>query len=105
MAYTKENYEDVEPLAPGMHFLRNDLDCDTLGLTVLDAGTGWKGKEHDHAGDGQEEVYFLVDGSGTIDIEDETVSLDPGDAIRVDPDATRQLSFDEESTMVIVGAP
>lgn len=105
MSYTKENYEAVEPLAPGMHFLRNDLDCDNLGLTVLDVEAGWDGKEHEHTDDGQEEVYLLVDGSGTLDIDGEEIPLEPGDAVRVDPDATRQLSFDDESTMVIAGAP
>lgn len=105
MAYTKENYEDVEPLAPGMYFLRNDLDCENLGVTVLDVGAGWNGKTHDHADDRQEEVYLLLDGSGTLNVEGEEIPLEPGDAVRVEPDATRQLSFAEKSTMVIVGAP
>ncbi|PSP27090.1 cupin [Halobacteriales archaeon QH_2_65_14] len=105
MSYTAENYEDVEQLAPGMHFMRNALDCDNLGVTVIEADAGWEGKEHDHADEGEEEVYVLLDGSGRMTIEDEEVSLDAGDAVRVDPDASRRLAFDEESTMVIAGAP
>ena len=104
MSYDTATYEEVEPLAPGMHFLRNELDSDNLGLTVLEADPGWEGKEHDHAEDGQEEIYLLMDGSGTLTIDDETVQLAPGDAVRVDPGSTRRLTFDEESTMVIAGA-
>jgi mannose-6-phosphate isomerase-like protein (cupin superfamily) len=105
MSYTRENYGDVEPRAPGMHFLRDALDCENLGITVLDAEDGWEGKEHDHAGDGHEEVYLLVEGSGELVIEGEPVPLSEGDAVRVEPATSRQLSFDEESRMVIVGAP
>lgn len=105
MSYDRTNYADVEPLAPGMYFLRNALDCSELGLTVLEAGAEWDGKPHDHADDGQEEVYLLVEGSCELTIEGEDLGLESGDAVRVDPEVTRQLSFDEESTMVIAGAP
>jgi hypothetical protein len=64
MGRDKVNYEDAEPFAPGMHFLRGALNCENLGVTVLDATAGWEGKEHDHTGDGQEEVYLLLDGAG-----------------------------------------
>lgn len=105
MSHTRVSYADVEPRAPGMHFLRDALDCEQMGFTVLDASAGWEGKEHDHAHDGQEEVYFLVDGAATLTVDGEDVSLDPGDAVRVAPDASRELAFDVESQMVIAGAP
>lgn len=105
MGYTKLNYEDVEPRAPGMYFLREHLDCENLGITVLDSTEGWKGKEHDHTNDDQEEVYLLVDGSGQITVDGEEISLEPGDAVRVAAGNSRRLAFDEESQMVIVGAP
>jgi len=105
MSYDKQNYGDVEPLAPGMHFLRDALDCAELGLTVLDMDGDWEGKPHDHAEDGEEEVYLLLDGSAELTVDGETVSLESGDAVRVDPEASRQLVFEEESTMVIAGAP
>ncbi|MEF8906624.1 MAG: cupin domain-containing protein [Haloarculaceae archaeon] len=104
MGFDKTNYEDVKPFAPGMHFLREDLHCENLGITVLDAAEGWTGKEHDHTGDGQEEVYLLLDGAGQITVDGEETSLEPGDAVRVDAESTRQLYFEEESQMVIVGA-
>ncbi len=104
MSYTKAEYDEVEPKAPGMYFLREALDCEQLGMTVLEASEGGTGLEHDHSGDGQEEVYLLVDGSGQITIDGETVELTPGEAVRVSADATRELAFDAESLMVIAGA-
>ncbi|MFB6300826.1 MAG: cupin domain-containing protein [Halobacteriales archaeon] len=104
--YTKTNYGDVEPVADSMHFLRNPLECEELGLTVVDCPPEWTGKSHDHADDGQEEVYYLVDGEATITVEDESVELASGDALRVAPEATRQIeNGDGESQFVIVGAP
>ena len=105
MGYTKEQYDSVEPRAPGMHFLRNALDCENLGVTVLDAGPGWEGMEHVHTDQDHEEVYVLLEGSGELTVDGETVSLAAGDAVRVDPGATRSLTFDTESQMVIAGAP
>jgi len=104
MGFDRTNHEDVEPFAPGMHFLREPLDCENLGITVLDAVEGWTGKEHDHTGDGQEEVYLLLGGAGQLTVDGEEVGLAPGDAVRVDAESTRQLYFEEESRMVVVGA-
>ncbi|MFT4945464.1 MAG: mannose-6-phosphate isomerase-like protein (cupin superfamily), partial [Halovenus sp.] len=52
-----------------------------------------------------EEVYVLVEGAGTLTVEGEDIVLDPGDAVRVAPTASRVLTFHESSTMVAVGAP
>ncbi|MFB6081328.1 MAG: cupin domain-containing protein [Halanaeroarchaeum sp.] len=106
MAYTKTNYADVDPVADGMHFLRDPLDLEQLGLTVLEADPGWEGKPHDHAEEGHEEVYLLVEGEATVTVEGETVALSAGDALRVPAGATRQIrNGDAESTFVLAGAP
>lgn len=105
MSYDRVNYGQVEPKAPSMHFLRDPLDCDKLGITVIDPDDGWSGMEHDHADRDHEEVYLLVDGSATLTVEGEEVGLDPGDAVRVEPEATRLLDITGDSQMVIAGAP
>jgi len=105
MGHDAANYESVEPRAPGMHFLREALDCERLGVTVLDADPGWEGKPHDHAETDHEEVYLLLSGEGEIAVDGETVALAPGDAVRVDPGSERRLRFEAESRMVIAGAP
>jgi mannose-6-phosphate isomerase-like protein (cupin superfamily) len=50
-------------------------------------------------------VYLLMEGAGSLTVDGEKVTLDPGKAVRVDPDATRQLQFAEASAMAVVGAP
>lgn len=57
-----------------MHFLRDALDCERLGVAILDYEADWTGKEHDHADDDQEEVYLFI--------EDEEMTMESGDALR-----------------------
>ena len=106
MAHTLVNYRDVEPAAASLHFLRDPLDCENLGFSVRDLEPGEEGLEHDHADDGQEEVYFLVEGAATMVVDGESVEMEPGDALRVSPGTTRQMqNGDEESRFVIAAAP
>ncbi|MFB6124260.1 MAG: cupin domain-containing protein [Haloferacaceae archaeon] len=106
MSHTRVNYRDVDPVADGLYFLRDALDCENLGISVLECDPGWTGMEHDHADEGEEEVYLLVEGEATIDVGGDAVEMDAGDALRVAPTATRQIhNGDVESRFVVVGAP
>jgi mannose-6-phosphate isomerase-like protein (cupin superfamily) len=106
MSYTTVNYEEVDPVGDAMHFLRDPLECDQLGVTVLTPEPGWTGMEHDHADEGQEEVYVLVEGEATVVIDGEELPMEAGDAVRIGPEATRQIrNGDVESTFVLAGAP
>jgi quercetin dioxygenase-like cupin family protein len=105
MSHTLVSYDDVDPVGGGLHFLRDALDCANLGVSVLDVEAGWSGKPHDHADDGEEEVYVLVEGTATVTVADETVSMGPGDALRVDSGATRRIDAEADSLFVIAGAP
>lgn len=106
MAFTKTNYREVEPVADAMHFLRDPLECDQLGVTVVECDPGWTGKEHDHADGAHEEVYLLLDGEAAVAVDGEEIELTPGDALRIEPEAQRQIrNGDTESTFVLVGAP
>lgn len=104
MSYTKVEYDSVEPVGGGLHFLRDALDCETVGVSVLEVDSGWAGKEHNHGEDGQEEVYLLLDGEATVTIDGEEVSMESGDALRIPAEATRQIYSDTESKFVLVGA-
>ena len=105
MTYTKVDYTDVEPVGEAIHFLRDPLECENLGVTVLECEAGWTGKEHDHADDGQEEVYLLLEGEAVVTVEGEEVSMESGDALRVPAEATRRIETESESTFVLAGAP
>lgn len=105
MGYERVNYEQVEPVADGMHFLREPLETEAVGLTILEGGPEWSGQPHDHADEDHEEIYLLLDGEATVDIEGDSVSLSPGDAVRIDPDAKREIQIgDEQSRLLLVGA-
>jgi mannose-6-phosphate isomerase-like protein (cupin superfamily) len=104
MSYTRERYDDVEPRAPGMHSSATPLTARTsVSPSSRPARAGRM--EHDHDEQAHEEVYVLLEGEGTFTVDGETFTVEAGDAVRVDPGSSRQLSFAEESLMVIAGAP
>lgn len=89
-----------------MFFLRDALDCENLGVTVVDADPGWTGTEHDHADGGHEEVYLVVEGSARLVVDGEPHDLPAGHAVRVEPGATRRLEAgDDGARLVLAGAP
>lgn len=111
MGYDTAAKTDADSVVPeeygGMWFLKDELGCEELGLTVLELEPGAKGKEHDHGPDGQEEVYYVVSGTIDVDLGDETVTLGPEEAIRLDADERRQIQNrgDERARLVLAGAP
>lgn len=106
MTYSKANYEEVEAVGGGLHFLRDPLDCENLGVSVLECDPGWEGQAHDHTDEGHEEVYVLVEGEATVTVDGDVVEMTSGDAIRLSPDAERRIENGErESTFVLAGAP
>jgi uncharacterized cupin superfamily protein len=106
MSHTKANYRDVDEVGDGMYFMREALNCTSLGVSVLECDPGWEGKEHHHREKNHEEVYLLLEGEATIRVDGQRVSMEPGDAVRVSPDAVRQLRVgDEASRFVVAGAP
>ncbi|MFC3476935.1 cupin domain-containing protein [Halobacterium litoreum] len=111
MAYDTAQKTDAESVVPeeygGMWFLKDHLDTEELGFTVLELEPGAKGKEHDHGEDGQEEVYYVVDGVVDVEVGDETVTLEAEEAIRLDAGESRQIfnRGEERAKLVLAGAP
>ena len=111
MGYDIAAKTDAESVVPdewgGMWFLKGVLDTDHLGFTVLELEPGGKGKEHDEGDTGQEEIYFVVAGKATIELEGETVTVGEDEAIRLDSDERRQIHNrgEEPLKLVLVGAP
>ncbi|WP_254840284.1 cupin domain-containing protein [Natronomonas marina] len=117
MDYATASTDDLDSVVPeeygGMWFFREPLGCESLGVTLLELEPGGKGKAHDHAGDGQEEVYLVVDGELTVrlggdeDAPPETeATLAAGEAVRVGPGTRRQLHNhgDDRVRVVVAGA-
>lgn len=61
--------------------------------------------EHDHSGDGQEEVYLVLEGSATLYAGDETFELPVGTFARVGPGQRRKIVPGSEGvTILAIGA-
>jgi quercetin dioxygenase-like cupin family protein len=82
---------DVEKSNGVIRFLRPELGVSAFGINELEFPPGAEGPEHDHTKDGQEEVYIVVRGSGTIRVEGEEHPLSPGTFVFLSPDARRQM--------------
>jgi len=93
MGYTVKRIDDMEAIFHGS-FRRAgaELGVESFGLQVFDmpAGTD-QYPEHDHAHDGQEEVYVVLRGSGEWEIEGERVPVDPESILRVAAGTKRKL--------------
>ncbi|RBI59658.1 cupin [halophilic archaeon] len=111
MSYDTVEKTDAESVMPskwgGMWFLKDEINTEHLGFTILELKPGGKGKEHDETSTQQEEIYYVVTGTVDVLLTDETVTLSKDEAIRLDPQECRQIHNrgDELVKLVLVGAP
>ena len=71
---------------------RAELGVESFGMQVLDFPANATGyPEHDHAHDGQEEVYVVLSGRGEIEVDGERIGIDPETIVRVGPRTRRKL--------------
>ena len=84
---------------------RAELGVSAFGLQVIDMPPNFDNyPEHDHAEDGQEEVFMALRGGGEIEIEGERFPLDPDHMARVAPGTKRKVWPGPDGIrMVIVG--
>ncbi len=91
MTYTILDPSTVEQHHGVLRPLRQALGVSAFGINKLELGANAEGFEHDHAGDGQEEVYVIVGGSGSIRVDGEESPLVPGNVVFLSPEAKRQM--------------
>ena len=105
--------ETIEPYRgeheiPGIRFrlAAAALGVTAWGMNILELEPGCTGyPEHDHTGDGQEEVYVLLRGSATLVCGDERWPLPTGTLVRVGAQVTRKLVTEAEgATILAIGA-
>jgi hypothetical protein len=107
--YTVKRIDDMEAVYAG-HFkrARAELGIESFGMQVIDMPS-WAHQhpEHDHAHDGQEEVYLALRGDGEIEIEGERHRLDPDTMVRVGPTVRRKLwpGADGMRVLIVGGRP
>lgn len=86
-------------------FARKGLGVTSFGMNVERFPAGYADyPDHDHEKDGQEEVYFVVEGSLTLHAGDESFELTPGTFARVGPGQTRKIvPGDDGVTLLALG--
>lgn len=100
---TIEHYQG-EHAIPGIRFrpLRQALGVTAWGMNVLEFDAACDGyPQHDHAHDGQEEVYLVLDGTIVLVGEGSERTLGRGDVVRLAPDETRKLVTRESGATVL----
>ena len=85
--------------------LGKQLGTESLGARLWRLGPGQASTKHRHPE--QEELYFLLEGTGRMRVDDEVLTLDPQSAVAVTAPAVRQLFNDtaEDALWLVVGAP
>ncbi|HET8956207.1 MAG TPA: cupin domain-containing protein [Solirubrobacterales bacterium] len=104
--YAVKRIDDMEAVYLGaFKRARAELGVESFGLQVIDLPPDFENyPEHDHAGDGQEEVFMALKGGGEIEIDGERFPLDPDHMVRVSSGTKRKVwPGGEGMRMVIVG--
>jgi hypothetical protein len=88
--------------------VRAELGVESFGIQLIDLPPDFGNyPEHDHADDGQEEVYAVMRGGGEIEIEGSRHPLDPDHMARVGPGVKRKVwpGADGMRLLIVGGVP
>lgn len=104
------DYYKGEHAIPGIRFRSagRELGVRAWGMNVIEIEAGCeKYPEHDHVKDGQEEVYVVLRGSGTLNASTGPVALEAGVLVHVPADVKRKIvpGADGIAVLAIGGAP
>lgn len=108
MGHRVVDVEQIEPAGPGgaVRFVRRELGTRAFGINQFVLEPGFAGPEHDEQTTGQEEVYVVIGGGGTMRVDGQSVPLRVGRFVHVDPGTPRQVTAGPEGLVFItVGAP
>lgn len=91
--YTLKPIDDMQAINHGMVKLAGaELGVESFGIQVFDFPPLFADyPEHDHAHDGQEEIYVVLRGSAEFEVAGERVLIDPGCMLRIPARARRKL--------------
>lgn len=93
MSYTVRTIDELESIHHGAVKLAGaELGIRSFGMQVLDFPAGFSDyPEHDHAQDGQEEVYVVLGGQAEFVVDGDEVTVSPGQMLKVDAGTKRKL--------------
>jgi mannose-6-phosphate isomerase-like protein (cupin superfamily) len=82
---------------------RAELGIESFGMAVIDLPPNFENyPEHDHAGDGQEEVFLAMRGGGEIEIDGERFPLDSDHIASVPAGINRKVWPGPEGIRLVV---
>lgn len=101
--YAVKRIDEMEAVFAGaFKRARAELGVQSFGMQVLDIpANAHQYPEHDHADDGQEEVYVALRGSGEVEIDSERHPLDPETMVRVSAGTKRKIWPGDEGLRVL----
>jgi mannose-6-phosphate isomerase-like protein (cupin superfamily) len=102
--YTAKKINEMEAaFGGGFVKARAELGVTSFGVQVIRLPPDYGDyPEHDHAEDGQEEVYVALEGSGSIDIEGERVDFDKDTLVRVASGTKRKVHSGPAGLQILV---
>jgi quercetin dioxygenase-like cupin family protein len=85
--------------------LGKQLEAAQLGARMWRLEPGQASTKHRHPT--QEELYVLLEGEGRMRVDGEVLTVEPHDAVLVEPESVRQLfnDTDADQLWLVVGAP
>ena len=91
MSHTIVEASEIEAKNGVFRPLRQPLGVSAFGINQIELPPNAEGPEHNHAEDGQEEVYVVVRGGGKIRAEGHEHELKTGQYVFLSADTTRQM--------------
>lgn len=91
--FTISKIDEMEAIYGGaFKRARAQLGVRSFGMQVIDMPpNATLYPEHDHTGDGQEEVFVVLRGEGEIEIDGQRHKIDPETMVRVGPSERRKV--------------
>jgi len=107
--YAVKKIDEMEAVYGGaFKRVRAELGVESFGIQIIDLPANYDNyPEHDHSGDGQEEVYVALRGAGEIEIEGERHPLDSDHLARVASGVKRKVwpGSDGIRLLIVGGVP
>jgi mannose-6-phosphate isomerase-like protein (cupin superfamily) len=107
MSYTMCDAGEVEAVNGVFRPIRRALGVTAFGINQEEWPAHADGHpDHDHTGDGQEEVFYVLEGSGKMVVDGEDVELKPGRYVFVEAESRRKIfAGDDGIKLIAVGSP
>lgn len=103
---TMKKFDEIESgYGGGFLYAAKSLGVTAWGMNIEMLPPNWDEYPlHDHAEDGQEEVYVVLEGSVTLSAGEESWELVPGTIARVGPEQARKVvPGDAGATLLVIG--